>query len=176
MEDNRVSKCIYMSNKHNGRESRVMHRGEIYYCYKRPEDIEVGAEIKMKRGRPCVLVSSEDLCNNSSLVTVAYLSSSPKTDYPTHVVISNETINSTAICEQAVSVSKLRLGELVGNVSEVELHSIDRALAEAHGLDYLIGTGGNESSNKFYEELLVTKTERDTYKRMVDTFIKSSFK
>ena len=163
-------------DRYSSRESRVMHRGEIYYCYKRPEDVEVGAEIKMKTGRPCVLVSKEDLCNNSPLVTVVYLSSSPKTDYPTHVVISNKVISSTAICEQPISVSKARLGDLVGTVDELELRSIDRALAEAHGLDYLISTLGSDSSNKLYEELLVTKTERDTYKRMVDTFIKSSSK
>lgn len=156
------------------RENRTMHRGELYFCYNRVEDVEVGSELRMKKGRPCVLVSKEDLCNHSPMVSVVYLTSSPKTDYPTHVVISSNPFNSTAICEQVMSVSKARLGDLVGTVSSSELSSIDRALAEAYELDYLIGTSCD--SSKLYEELLVAKTERDTYKRMVDTFIKSTSK
>lgn len=160
--------------KIKSRESRVMHRGELYFCYNRVEDVEVGSELRVKNGRPCVLVSKEDLCNKSPMVSVVYLTSSPKTDYPTHVVINSNSFNSTAICEQVMSVSKARLGDLIGTVTTAELSSIDRGIAEAYDLDYLLGTSCD--SSKLYEDLLVARAERDTYKRMVDTFIKSTSK
>ena len=158
-------------DNYNERERRIMHRGEIYFCYKRPEDVEIGSEMHYKKGRPCILVSKEEICNSSPIVTVVNLTSSPKTDYPTHVVIDNVKLSSTAICESPQSVSKARLGELVGKVSDLDMKAIDRALVSGLELDYLLGSCSDDS--KLHEDLLVVRTERDTYKRMVDTFIKS---
>lgn len=157
--------------RYSERENRVMHRGEIYFCYKKPEDVEVGSELHYKNGRPCILVSKEEICNGAPIVTVVNLTSRPKMDYPTHVVIDNEKINSTAICENPQSVSKARLGDLVGRVSDLELKSIDRALVSGLDLDYLMGSESNNT--KLHEELLITRTERDTYKKTLDSIIKS---
>lgn len=156
---------------HKERESRVMHRGEIYFCYKKPDYVEVGSEMRYKNGRPCILVSKEEICNSLPVVTVVNLTSSPKTNYPTHVVIDNEKLNSTAICESTQTVSKARLGDLVGHASELDMKAIDRALISGLDLDYLIGSCSDDK--KLYEELLVVRTERDTYKKMIDTIIKS---
>lgn len=167
----------YFMNEHSydrdkKKESRIMHRGEIYYCYNNYK--EVGSELHHKKGRPCILVSKEDICINSPIVTVVYLSASPKTDYPTHVIINNEHMQSTAIGESPNSVSKARLSECVGKATEAEMRAIDKALAEGLDLEHLMNT--NEQSRKLYEELLITKAERDTYKRIVDSTIKSNSK
>ena len=57
-----------------------------------------------------------------------YLTSQPKKDLPTHVLLHSLQRESTALCEQVSTVSVRRVGDFIGNVSEAEMLSIEIAM------------------------------------------------
>ena len=106
------------------------HRGDVYYVY--PSYAETGSE--MWSGRPAVVVSSDALNRHSNCVMVVYLTTRPKSDYPTHVVINATGRPSTAICEQITSVDKSRMNDCCGKCTKKEMYQIDEALRISIGL------------------------------------------
>ena len=107
-----------------------MKRGEIYYIERTSQ---FGSE--QIAGRPAVIVSN-DRCNLSSeVVEIVYLTTQPKTDLATHVVIRSTGVPSTVLCEQITSVSISRVGRYVGTCTEVEMELIDQALAISLDID-----------------------------------------
>lgn len=142
--------------------NRVVHRGHIYYAFKTTGNVpEIGAEITA--GRPCIIVSNEKFCESSGAVMAVYLTSAPKEDLDTHVYIQNSDINSTALCEQVVTINKSRLGNHIGKVSEHEMELIDKAIVNALGIDV--------GSSDIPKELVELRIERDTYKKMYDSLV-----
>ena len=109
-----------------------MKRGEIYYITSNYQ--EVGSE--QRAGRPAVIVSNNNNNNNSETVEVVYLTTKPKNDLPTHVLTRSTAQTSTILCEQICTVSKLRLGNFIGTLTEKELQEVDIALAISLGLDF----------------------------------------
>lgn len=109
-----------------------MKRGEIYYVQNNWQ--EVGSE--QRAGRPAVIVSNNSNNYNSEVVEVVYMTTKPKNDLPTHVVTRSTPQDSTILCEQIFSVSKQRLGEYVGKLTESEMQALDIALAISLGLDF----------------------------------------
>lgn len=101
-----------------------MKRGEIYYIEKAST---TGSE--QAAGRPAIIVSN-DRCNfHSEVVEIVYLTTSPKTDLPTHVTIRSATRVSIALCEQVTSVSVSRIGAYISTCTDAEMDAIDHALA-----------------------------------------------
>lgn len=102
-------------------------RGEIYY-------IESYLKTESENGRPAIVVSN-DICNkNSTVFEVVYLTTKPKNDLPTHVVIRSTKVTSVAICEQICSVSDGRFGAYYGKCTDREMQLIDAALAISIGI------------------------------------------
>ena len=79
-------------------------RGDIWYVRK---DNYTGCE--QAAGRPAIIVSNEKNNASSETVEVVYLTTQPKKDLPTHVLIRSSERESTAICEQITTVSVDRL-------------------------------------------------------------------
>ena len=104
-------------------------RGEIYYI---AHANTVGAE--MWHGRPGVIVSSDDINETENVVEVVLLTTAPRTDAPTHVVIESTGRTSTAICEQITSVDVSRIGGYIATCSDDEMRGIDDALTISLGL------------------------------------------
>ena len=110
-----------------------MKRGEIYYIEKYRYDAQ-GSE--QAPGRPTIIVSN-DKCNlHSEVVEIVYLTTSPKTDLPTHIDIRSAQRQSIALCEQITSVSVDRIGDYIGQCSEYEMVMVDAALAISLGLNF----------------------------------------
>lgn len=109
-----------------------MKRGEIYYVTSNWQ--EIGSE--QRAGRPAVIVSNNNNNNNSEVVEIVYMTTQPKTDLPTHVLTRSTGQTSTILCEQIYSVSKQRLGEYSGKLTEKEIQALDTALAISLGLDF----------------------------------------
>lgn len=105
-------------------------RGEVYYVY--PSYAETGSE--QWSGRPAVVVSADVLNRHSQCVEVVYLTTRPKKDYETHVVINATGRPSIAICEQITSVDKSRLNDCYGKCTPKEMSQIDEALRFSIGL------------------------------------------
>lgn len=79
-------------------------RGDIWYVSK---DNCTGCE--QAAGRPAIIVSNEKNNACAETVEVVYLTTQPKKDLPTHVLIRSSERESTALCEQITTVSVDRL-------------------------------------------------------------------
>ena len=99
-------------------------RGDIYYV--NPSYSEVGHE--MWSGRPAVIVSSDEQNRRLGVVEVVYLTTRPKENIPTHVIIYATGRMSTAICEQITSVDKVRMKDGGCKCTPKEMAMIDDAL------------------------------------------------
>lgn len=130
-----------------------MKRGEIYFIkstYK-----EEGSE--QRADRPAVIVSN-NACNESSdVVEVVYMTTRPKTDLPTHVLTRSALSPSTILCEQVHSVSKQRVGTMIGKLTKQELESVDIALAISLGIDFTAAPVMREPTEEELEKLLQEK-------------------
>lgn len=159
-----------------------MKRGEIYYI--KSNYREIGSE--QWAGRPAVIVSNN---NNSEVVEIAYMTTRPKNDLPTHVVTRSTPKESVILCEQITSVSVQRVGARVGTLSKEEMRALDVALAISLGLDFIPKTAASDTAGKIIEnpdkpeppkeentDLLVAQiikatTERDLYKKFSEELL-----
>jgi mRNA interferase MazF len=156
----------------------MMLRGDIHYIM---EGKTTGSE--QHAGRPAIIVSN-DKCNaHSPVVEVVFLTTSPKTDLPTHVTIRSTSRTSIALCEQITSVSTERLGDYVTTCSEQEMSVIDSALLVSLALNPKpVPSKSKEtevsSERKLIEEdlraqLKTAVIEREMYKTMYDKLIEN---
>lgn len=106
-------------------------RGEIYYIQSYGN--EIGSE--QKAGRPGIIVSNDKGNQSSNTVEVVYLTTQPKHDLPTHVVIRATGKESIALCEQVHTVAVERIGDYCGECSKNEMQSVDIALLVSLSLD-----------------------------------------
>jgi mRNA interferase MazF len=137
-----------------------MRRGEIYYITRRDT---IGAEIR--KSRPGVIVSNDDLNRHAEVVEVVYLTCQPKKDMPTHATINATGVLSTALCEQIDHVSTDLVGDYCGTCTAEEMQDIDAALLASLGLDT---TDDPNEMDEIWEELERLREERDRYAKMVD--------
>lgn len=107
-------------------------RGEIYYI----ESIfnEQGSE--QRAGRPAIIVSNDMNNENSATIEVVYLTTKPKADLPTHVMIRSTSRASTALCEQIATVSTERLGSYCGTCTDSEMEAMDVAMMISLGMSF----------------------------------------
>ena len=109
-----------------------MKRGEIYFI--KSTYREEGSE--QRANRPAVIVSNNACNETSDVVEIVYMTTKPKSDLPTHVLTRSALSPSTILCEQIHSVSKQRVGTMIGKLTEQELAAVDTALAISLGLDF----------------------------------------
>ena len=95
-------------------------RGDIWYVSK---DNYTGCE--RAAGRPAIIVSNEKNNACSETVEVVYLTTQPKKDLPTHVLIRSSERESTALCEQITTVSVDRLLGYKGHLTPAEMISLE---------------------------------------------------
>ncbi len=95
-------------------------------------DPTVGAE--MKKTRPCLIVSPDELNANLKTVIIAPLTSVQRC-LPTRIFIkaTNESglaNDSYAVLDQIKTVDKSRVAGLIGEISEAEKHAVSEILKE----------------------------------------------
>lgn len=102
---------------------KKVKRGDIYYI------APTGATSGSEQGgyRPAVILSNN--ANNlfSPVIEIAYLTKQEKHEIPTHVSILSSVYDSTALCEQIMTVDKKRLRSYIGHLTKEELDGIDDA-------------------------------------------------
>lgn len=162
-----------------------IRRGDIFYVHK--FGIQVGSE--EHTGRPGVVVSCDEGNRYSETVQVAFCTTQPKSNLPTHVEILSTGRASTVMCEQINTVSLERLGNYIGRCTAEEMRDIDIAVATALGLKKYPGlierlkereqqvekreaVVGKETDTKAALELATVKAERDTYRRLYEDLIR----
>lgn len=107
----------------------TIKRGDIWYI---ESGFSTGSE--QRPGRPAIVVSNDTNNYHSSTVEVVYLTTQPKHDLPTHVMIHSLSRESIAICEQITTVAVERMGSYRGRITEVELHDIETAMLVSLGM------------------------------------------
>ena len=125
-----------------------IRRGEIFYIAR---GASCGSE--QYADRPAVVVSNDENNKHSGTIEVAYLTTQPKNELPTHVTIRSTGRVSTVLCEQVTSVSVERVNNYIGQVSEQEMKNIDIALMISLQLD------GNTKTSKKYTETIAKQEE-----------------
>lgn len=111
--------------KRQQRRSKDMEikRGDIWYVSK---DNYTGCE--QAAGRPAIIVSNEKNNACAETVEVVYLTTQPKKDLPTHVLIRSSERESTALCEQITTVSVDRLLGYKGHLTPAEMTNVEVAM------------------------------------------------
>lgn len=143
-------------------------RGDIFYVEKSPTMYATGSE--MYAGRPGIVISNDAANATQQTVQVVYLTMQPKVDLPTHVVVRRLRHNSVALMEQIFTVSKERLRDYVGRISEAELRMIDAALLVQFGIEDQTPLTA-KIAPVIPDDALQLRTERDLYKKLYDELI-----
>ena len=111
-----------------------MKRGDIYYADLRPV---IGSE---QGGIRPVLIVQNDVGNKYSptVIAAAITSQKYKNSLPTHIRVNADGCglakDSIVLLEQVRTIDKRRLKERMGNLDDVDMDRIDKALSVSFGL------------------------------------------
>jgi mRNA interferase MazF len=108
-----------------------MNRGDIYWV-DIPARNPAGKEIS--KTRPCIVVSVAALNRARSTVVMVPLSSNNKIYPPISISIASAGNNSVAVCDQLLAVDKSRLRQQKGQLTPIELATLDDSLRLLLGL------------------------------------------
>jgi len=102
-----------------------VERGEIWWVNLDPA---VGREIKKRR--PCIIVSANEINRIRSTPVVVPLSSSAETAPPIVLSVPSAGKNSVAVIDQIRAVDKSRFVNRSGNISTADLEAIESAIKQ----------------------------------------------
>lgn len=105
--------------------SMKIERGDIWWVNLDPA---VGREIKKRR--PCVVVSANEINSLRATPVVVPLSSSPEAAVPIVLPLPSAGVNSVAVVDQIRAVDKKRFLNRAGSLSSADLHSLELAVKQ----------------------------------------------
>ena len=90
-------------------------------------DPTVGSEIK--KTRPCVIISPNEMNKFLQTIVVAPMTSSSKT-YPTRIEINHDKKKGWIVLDQIRTVDRQRITKVLGNLTEKEIRKVKEVLKE----------------------------------------------
>jgi mRNA interferase MazF len=85
----------------------------------------------MKKTRPCVIISPNEMNKFLQTIVVAPMTSSLKT-YPTRVEINHDKKQGSIVLDQIRTVDRQRIIKVLGNLSEKEISKVKSVLKETY--------------------------------------------
>lgn len=106
-----------------------MNRGEVWWVNFEPA---LGGEIR--KSRPAVIISNDAANKYLNRVQVVPLTSRVERVYPCEAVVTIAGKNNKAMADQLTTVSKKRLLNKIGKISEKDLQNLEHAVKVQLGL------------------------------------------
>ena len=100
-----------------------MNRGEVWWVRFDPS---VGGEIQ--KTRPAIILSSDRSNRNLNRVQVVPLTSKVERLYPSEAFVTLEGKKAKALADQLTTVSKLRVVNMIGKLSDSDLLAVESAV------------------------------------------------
>ena len=92
-------------------------------------DPTIGSE--MKKTRPCVIISPNEINKYLQTIVVAPMTSSSK-NYPTRVEINHDKKKGWIVLDQIRTVDRQRIIKVLGNLTEKEIGKVKEVLKETY--------------------------------------------
>lgn len=92
-------------------------------------DLTLGSEIR--KTRPCVIVSPNEMNDNLRTVVIAPMTSSSR-NYPTRVKVKHNSQEAWVVMDQLITIDKIRMVEKYGSLTEKEIRECKRVFQEAY--------------------------------------------
>jgi len=89
----------------------------------------IGSE--MKKTRPCVVLSPNEMNNYLQTIVIAPLTSSSN-PYPTRIEITQEVIKGWIVIDQIRTVDRIRIIKSLGYLTEKEIDNVKNVIKEAY--------------------------------------------
>ncbi len=92
-------------------------------------DPTVGVE--MKKTRPCVIISPNEMNKYLQTIVIAPMTSSSKS-YPTRVEVKQQKIKSWVVLDQLRSIDRIRIIKVLGSLAENEIERVKAVIKETY--------------------------------------------
>lgn len=106
-----------------------MNRGEVWWI-----DFESSTGGEIKRRRPAIIVSNDSSNKHLNRVQLVPLTSNIERLYPSEAYVSIGGQQSKAMADQLTTVSKKRLIKRAGQISQLEMKQVERAIKVQLGI------------------------------------------